>query len=724
MLKKFIHSENLFKTMKRLFLFLLVSTLVLLNAIAQKALTLEGIFSDRSLYPQSVYGIQPHFSQNWFTYTNDDDALVKIDSKGVTTILISLNELNTAVEAAGGSKLSYFPDYTWISDNAIRFTSGSTLIDLNLSLKKATLISKWKSEGENVEWTASGKNVAYTIDNNLYVSLSGDEMAVTAETNKGIVCGQTVHRNEFGINDGIFWSPKESKLAFYRMDETMVTDYPLVNINTRVAEVKNIKYPMAGMASHHVTLGVFDVASKKTVFLKTGEPAEQYLTNISWSPDDKYLFIGVLNRDQNHLKWNKYDASTGEFIQTIFEEKNDRYVEPLTPLIFLPGSSDKFIWQSQRDGYNHLYLFDTNGKLIRQLTKGPWVVTEMGGFDKKGEKVWFMATKESPLENHAYTVSLKDGAITKLTTEPGTHNVAVCKDFSMLIDSYSSIDMASACQLKTAAGKTIKELLLDKNPLSGYDVPKPEMVTLKTDDGTLLYGRLLKPVGFDATEKYPVIVYMYGGPHAQMVINSWTGGAGYFQYFLATQGYVVFTIDNRGSSNRGLEFESAIFRNLGTIEVSDQMIGVNWLKSQSWVDATRIGVHGWSYGGFMTISMLLKNPDIFKAGVAGGPVIDWKYYEVMYGERYMDTPESNPEGYKNAALANFVDQLNARLLVIQGYQDGTVVPQNALSFIEAGIKAGKLIDFFMYPNHEHNVRGKDRLHLYKMIFQYFEDHLK
>ncbi len=710
--------------MKHLFFFLLVSTLALLSATAQKSLTLEGIFSDRSLYPTSISGIQPHFSQNWFSYTNDDDALVKVDSKGNTTTLLTFDELNTILSSIDAEKAKWFPEYSWISDDAIRFVSGAVLIDLKVAQKKAEKKSSWNNDGENAEWTATGKNVAYTIENNLYVSLSGNEMAVTAETNKGIVCGQTVHRNEFGINDGIFWSPNGNKLAFYRMDETMVTDYPLIDINTRIAEVKDVKYPMAGMVSHHVTLGVFDVASKNTIFVKTGEPIEQYLTNISWSPDEKYIFVGVLNRDQNHLKWNKYDASTGEFVQTLFEEKSDRYVEPSTPLIFVPGSNDKFVWQSQRDGYNHLYLFDTSGKLIRQLTKGSWMVTEIGGFDKKGENLWFMSTKESPLESHAYIVSLKDGKIAKLTTEPGTHYISLCKDFSMLIDSYSSTNVASACNLKTSAGKTVKELLLDKNPLKEYNVPTPEMMTFKAEDGTLLYGRLLKPVGFDATKKYPVIVYVYGGPHAQLVNNSWTGGAGYFQYFLASQGYAVLTIDNRGSSNRGLEFESVIFRNIGTLEVSDQMVGVNWLKSQAWVDASRIGVHGWSYGGFMTISMLLKNPGVFKAGVAGGPVIDWKYYEVMYGERYMDTPETNPEGYKNAALTNFVDRLDARLLVIQGYQDETVVPQNALSFLEAGIKNGKLIDFFMYPNHEHNVRGKDRLHLYKMIFQYFEDHLK
>jgi len=688
-----------------------------------QTLTLDQIFTDRSIYPGYVSGMQPHYSENYFTYISDDDDLKKIDSRGNESVLLSFTDFNSLLSTAGLDKMKYFPEYSWVNDNAIRIVADNNWVVLNISSKKAEIKNSWNKDATNLDLSPEKYIVAYTLENNLYISLNGTEKAITTESNKGIVCGQTVHRNEFGISKGIFWSPKGNKIAFYRMDETMVTDYPLVDINTRIAEVENTKYPMAGMTSHQVTLGVYDVASDKTLFIKTGEPKEQYLTNISWSPDEKYVFIGVLNRDQNHLKWNQYDAVTGEFVKTLFEEKSDRYVEPLTPLVFVPGANDKFIWESQRDGYNHLYLFNTDGQLLKQLTKGPWMVTQFGGFDSKSQKIWFMASKESPLENHAYITNIKDAKISKITAEAGTHSVYLTKDFSMVYDQYSSVTMGSSCTIKTSAGKEIKTLLENENPLKEYVVPTPEFITLKADDGTPLYGRLLKPVGFDATKKYPVIVYVYGGPHAQLVTNSWTGGAGMFLYYLASKGYVVFTLDNRGSGNRGLAFESAIFRNCGSVEVDDQMVGVNWLKSQPWVDQSRMGVHGWSYGGFMTISMMLKQPGVFKAAVAGGPVIDWKYYEVMYGERYMDTPESNPDGYKNAALTNYADKLDGRLLIIQGYQDATVVPQHCISFLESSIKAGKLIDFFIYPNHEHNVRGKDRLHLYKMIDQYFEDHL-
>ncbi len=705
------------------YLFFSVLFIQLTNAQNQK-LTLEKIFTNRNLYPGNVENLVVHCSQNWFSYLKNNDELIKIDAKGKESVLMNLSELNNALSAVDAESMKYFPEIEWISDSKIRFINDNNWIIADVVTKKAEIKNSWPKEAENIDLCSEKHLVAYTKENNLYISVNGIEKAITNETDKGIVYGKTVHRNEFGIEKGIFWSPKGNKLAFYRMDESMVTDYPLVNINTRIAELENTKYPMAGMTSHQVTLGIYNVANEKTIFVKTGEPKDQYLTNISWSPDEKYVFIGVLNRDQNHLRWNQYDATTGDFIKTIFEETNDRYVEPLHPLVFVPGKTNEFIVQSQRDGFNHLYLYNTEGQLIKQITKGPWMVTMLGDFDSKAQRIWFMATKESPLENHAYIVNIKDGKITKVTSEAGTHEILMSKDFSLFSDYYSAINMGASISIKTTTGKEIKSLLKDENPLKKYAVPQPEIITLKAEDGTLLYGRLLKPVGFDSSKTYPVIIYVYGGPHAQLVTNSWTGGAGMFLYYLASEGYVVFTLDNRGSANRGLDFESAIFRNCGTIEAADQMVGVEWLKSQPWVDQSRIGVHGWSYGGFMTISLMLKYPETFKAAVAGGPVIDWKYYEVMYGERYMDTPESNPEGYKNSALTNFADKLNGRLLIIQGYQDATVVPQHCLSFLEASIKAGKLVDFFLYPNHEHNVRGKDRMHLYKMIYQYFEDHLK
>ena len=304
------------------------------------------------------------------------------------------------------------------------------------------------------------------------------------------------------------------------------------------------------------------------------------------------------------------------------------------------------------------------------------------------------------------------------------HNVAFNSKGNLFIDTYSNYnEVSSITKLIDNKGKNLKIINQSEEPWKNFDKPRIEISTIKAKDGTELYYRMIKPMNFDANKKYPVFVYVYGGPHAQMITDSWTGGSGNFLMFMAQQGYIVWTVDNRGSANRGYEFESAIWHNCGTIEVSDQMDGVNYLKTLPYVDKDRIGVDGWSYGGFMTISLKLKNPGVFKVASAGGPVIDWKWYEVMYGERYMGTPENNPEGYKNASLLNYIDNLQGKLLIFQGYQDNTVVPQHSIEFIRNSVKKGKLVEYFLYPDHEHNVRGKDRINLYQRIYQYYKENL-
>jgi dipeptidyl-peptidase-4 len=508
------------------------------------------------------------------------------------------------------------------------------------------------------------------------------------------------------------------------MDESMVTDYPLVNIDERIAQADPVKYPMAGMKSHEVTVGVFSMETTNTVWLKTGEPKEQYLTNIAWSPDEQSIYIAVINREQNHMWFNQYSAITGEFIKTLFEEKHEKYVEPQNPMVFLKSKSDHFLWQSQRDGYNHVYLYKTDGTLVKQVTKGEGMVTEIIGIDAREQFMYFMSTKQSPLESHLYRVDLKTGDERRLTLAAGTHRVLLNTEAGFFIDIWSSTTVPSRVELYQQNGKFVKQLLAAKNPYNDYSMGSLDMVTLTANDGkTSLYGRVIKPTDFDSTKKYPVIVYVYGGPHTQLVKNSWLGGARLWEYFMAQKGYVMFTIDNRGSSNRSLEFENAIHRNIGVNELADQLTGIEYLKGLSYVDTARIGVHGWSYGGFMTVSMMLKVSKIFKVGVAGGPVIDWSLYEVMYGERYMDTPEENPEGYSNSNLKNYVKNLKGKLLIIHGDIDATVVPQHSFGFLHECVKQGVQVDFFMYPRHEHNVRGRDRVHLMQKVTNYFDDYL-
>lgn len=578
-------------------------------------------------------------------------------------------------------------------------------------------------------------------EGNLYV----DGNLVERGDGYNIVLGESVHRNEFGINGGLFWSPKSSRLAFYRMDQSMVVDYPLVNTKAREAEPKPIKYPMAGMKSHEVTVGVWDVATEKLVYLNTRKDTtvherEMYLTNIAWSPDEKYVFIAKVNREQNHMWLEQYDAVSGQLVKVLFEETNPRYVEPCEPMIFTP-KGDQFLWYSMRDGYKHLYLYNLDGTLVKQVTKGEYEVEGFIQFDKKGENIFIYANKDNLAGRDAYRVNLKSGQMWRITNKyitkgkvkhHGTHSVVLNEDGTCVVDVFSSVLVPAKAIYSSLRYKKdgyvefgAKTLYTAENPLKDYAMPDIKLGTIKAADGsTDLYYRLITPPNMEPGKKYPTLVYVYGGPHSQLVTDSWLAGGNLYFLFLAQQGYVVFTLDNRGTDNRGFEFESCTHRHLGEIEMADQMEGVKFLKSLPYVDQERMGVEGWSFGGFMTITMKLAHPEVFKVGCAGGPVIDWKWYEIMYGERYMDMPQENPEGYENNCLLNKAKDLEGRLLVIHGAEDNTVVWQHSLEFIERCINNYKQVDYFVYPHHEHNVLGRERLHLYKKMFDYYETFLK
>ncbi len=690
----------------------------------KKPLTVEdGSYMNYKLFPKRLSQLQWMGNSDNYSFVANNKLVKGRATSTERDTILTVDDLNAGMTDLKFDSLKRFPSIKYLDDNKIRFSFKKRLFVSDIISKKIDFVNEYDKKAKNIDIQSKTNAIAYTVDNNLFVAVDKNQIQVTDDEDKGIVNGQSVHRQEFGIYKGTFWSPQGNYLAFYRKDQTMVGDYPLVNIDTREATVKNIKYPMAGMTSEQVTLGIFDIKTEKTVFLKTGEPKDHYLTAVTWGPNEKYIYIAILNRDQNHLWLNQYDIVTGDFVKTLLEEENPKYVEPEHPLYFLKNSPDKFIWFSERDGYDHLYLYNTDGELVKQLTKGEWVVTKYLGTDLKERKVFFQATKESPLEKNVYSVDIKSGKIIRITPDHGTHSVQINHSCEYFIDYYSSTDVASEIKMENSKGKVVQTLLENSDPLADYAIGEMSIFTLKADDGADLYCRLIKPANFDASKKYPVIVYVYGGPHAQLITDSWLGGAGMYLNYLASDGYVIFTLDNHGSANRGRDFEQAVFRNLGTHEIADQMKGVEFLKSLEYVDTTRIGVDGWSFGGFMTISLKLREPGVFKVGVAGGPVIDWKYYEVMYGERYMDTPESNPEGYKKASLLNYAKDLEGKLLVIHGTMDPTVVWQHSLLFIKQCVTDGVQVDYFVYPDHEHGVGGKDRLHLNKKIKMYFDENL-
>lgn len=696
-----------------------------------KQMTLEELIPGGKNY--SKYKVEMPRKLAWLgdalTYVKGDTIYeVNPHKKAFITSIYTVNDFNTnlKLDDAEALKSLYYIYPITSGDNLFSIYTNSKLYIYNDRDKSIISTFSHVSGMNNQDLSPDNKKLAYTKENNLYMQTSdGVETEVASDPDKGIVYGQTVHRNEFGIHKGIFWSPKGNLLAFYRKDETMVTDYPLVDVSARVAKLKDIKYPMAGMKSHHVTVGIYNPDTKQTVYLKTGTPKDKYLTNISWSPDEKSIYLAELNRGQDTCRLKRYDALTGNLEAELFMETRPQYVEPQNPVKFLKNDAGKFIWQSDRDGYNHIYLYDTSGKLLKQLTKGAWVVTQVLGFDEKGENIIYISTEDSPIEKHIYMVNIKTGKRTKLSKEEGVHTAQISKSGKYIYDWYSSQhNPGKVSFIDIKSGKSYV-FYSAPDPYKNVTLPEITISSLKANDGkTDLYYRLTKPTNFDPSKKYPVIVYVYGGPHSQLVDNSWLGQARGWDIYMAQKGYIVFTLDNRGTSDRGINFENITFRQLGVIETEDQMTGIDYLKSLPYVDADRIGVHGWSFGGFMTLNLMLRHPETFKTGVAGGPVTDWKYYEIMYGERYMDTPQDNPKGYKNSSMVNRAGDLKGRLLIIHGDQDPTVVMQQSLQFLKSAIKEGTHPDFFVYPGHGHNMYGHDRVHLHEHITRYFDDFLK
>ncbi|MFV0188571.1 MULTISPECIES: DPP IV N-terminal domain-containing protein [unclassified Empedobacter] len=700
---------------------LLTTLLMSASLIAQKKnVTMEDAVLGLStnLRIENLNQVQWIPNQNAYTQnvkTSYGEALIKkeVPSLKTDTIFRSSQFENKRI-----------PSLNWINDKQAYFSTKTGYKTITTAGQQNDWL-KLPENAENIEFDATNNQVGYVIDNNLFfVDKSGKTHQITKDGKYEIVNGKSVHQNEFGIHKGIFISPKGNLVAFYRMDQTAVTDYPIIDWSVQPAVNKNIKYPFAGTKNHTVTLGVYNPTTQKTTFLETHPEVDHYLTSVTWSPDEKHIYIALLSRNQKHMELNQYDAVSGKLIKTLFKEDDAKYVEPQNELHFIPGKTNEFVWWSQRDGFMHLYRFNTDGKLLNQITKGDWIVTDLVGENAKKKEFLIMTTKDSPKDRHLYAVNWENGKLRKITTDAGTHNVSVSTNGEYAIDNWSNDNTPRKIDVLDANGKFKQNILNAQNPLANYNTAKVENVTLKADDGTDLYGKLIYPTNFDSSKKYPVIVYLYNGPHAQLITNRFPATGNLWYDHLAEKGYIVFTMDGRGSANRGLKFEQAIHGNVATTEMNDQMKGVDFLKTLPFVDAERMGIHGWSYGGFMTTSFMLRKPDVFKVGVAGGPVLDWTQYEIMYTERYMESPQDNPEGFKNTNLINRVKDLKGKLLMIHGAQDNVVVWQHSIDFIREAVKNGVQMDYFVYPGHEHNVRGKDRVHLMQKITDYFDLYLK
>lgn len=705
--------------MKKLLFILLFSCLSFSVFSQINYIDLKGVFKGK-------YSVERLRYLSWRPQTNqyayiDKDVLLLTDAKtGKEEKFLDKSQLGSLLNL----NLTRFPKFAWVDKDILYFEA------LNKTFNVVTHEIIDLPAEEIIDQQL--KSLLFVVKKGKYIYVESilnqyKPILLCPDTGKNIVFGESVHRSEWGIEEGQYFSPNGNYICFYRMDESMVEDYPLVNTSTPIATVETMKYPMAGRTSHVVTAGIFDVKQSvekgKTVYhyIKTDKADGEFLTNITFSPDEKYLYITHLNRAQDHAKLIEYNVLTGEKTRVLIEETDTRYVEPQTRPIFL--KNNRFLWQTRRDGWNHIFLYDLNKGTNTLLTNGNWEVCEVLGVDPKEENIYFVASLDKPVDKYICKVNIKTMKVENLTPTSGTHTAIFSSDMSYFVDCLTSIDIPYETYLKSSNGKVSKLLKASKNPYADCSIGKTTIFSIKNKAGDDLYCRMILPPNFDEAKKYPCLIYVYGGPHSQLVDNTFMSGGQFLQY-MAQRGYVVFTLDNRGTANRGAEFEKCIHRHLGDLEVEDQMCGVEYLKSLPYIDAQRIGLDGWSYGGFMTLSLITRYPEVFKSASCGGPVVDWKWYEVMYGERYMDTPQENPEGYAKASLMDKIKNVKCDLLVMHGCQDHTVVWQQTLELMRQAVTDGIEVEYFPYTAYDHNVRGIERVHLWNKLAKFHDEHLK
>ncbi len=709
------------------FLSLSLSLSLLVITTAAQSLSIEeavlGQYNE--FYPEGLQALQWLSAEDHYSYIDEDVLLIK-DTRGKLIDEVSLDELRKAFPKQSGGEapeMKSFPGIHWLADGTFRYRYNEAWYIHNPIDGSA---NKWTDipQGDNHKLHEATGNMAFTRDNNVWVNLNEVEQQVT-DLPEGVTAGQAIARYEFGITEGLFWSEDGLYLAFYEKDERNVTEYPLVDHNSETSTMRSLRYPMAGQQSEFAACGIYNLAKRSVTYLNVNERRRDdsyYITNLAWAPDGS-LTAALVNRQQNEMRLVRFDADSGEPLDVLFVESDEKYVEPENPPLFIPRSKGDFLWISERDGFDNFYRYDANGQLLAK-TDLNFPIASFIGFDEKGRKAFFEAHGPSPIETHLYVLDLRSMKTTKVSSTEGTHSGQLSASGRYLIDRFSNIETPGITRIISSNGKITTELHRSENPLADREIGETELLTINADDGTELWARLIKPKEMDPDKSYPAVVYVYNGPHVQLVSNRWMAGAPLWMHHLAAEGFVVFTLDGRGSAHRGKDFEQAVFRQLGTVEMEDQLAGVGYLRSLPFVDPERIGVHGWSFGGFMTSSLMLRKPGVFKVGVAGGPVIDWRLYEVMYTERYMDTPQENPQGFERADLTNYIEQLEGALMLIHGDIDDIVVMQHSMKLIKAAVDAGVQLDFFVYPGHPHNVRGKDRVHLMTKVINYLKAHLE
>ena len=733
---------------KRLLAVWLLTVLVFASPLAQertKELTIDDIFGSSKFFSRGIRGFQWIKEGAAYSYLETDTAKKQTDvwtvdvASGKKSKLVDASKLVLAGVSDSLARAFRIQNYFWSPDEKkILFTgslparsmkTGGNFFLYDLGAETFKQLTDTDAEQMNVKFSPDSRMIGFVRKENIVVLdlETGKETQLTFDGAEHVLNGHFdwVYEEEFGIIDGWRWSPDGSSIAYWQLDENRVPDFPIMDFMPLHQEVMHMRYPKAGDPNSVVKIGVVSLSTKKTIWMDIGAPPDSaqdtYIPRIMWTSKLNTLAIERLNRHQNQLDLLLADATTGTS-KVILTETEKTWIEIKDDLRFLK-KTDTFIWSSERDGFLHLYTYGMDGKLSRQLTQGKWAVERLLGVDEKTGTVYFTAAVVSPLDREVYSVNLNGLGFKRLTRGNGSNSASFSPDCSVFLHTFSDASTPTRVSLRKNDGSLIR--VVDDGAieaLKDYKLSPRTFFKFKTTDGVELNGWMVKPPDFMASKKYPVLMSVYGGPGSQTVRNGWGGGDLWHQ-MLAQKGYIIVSVDGRGTGVRGKDFESITYKNLGKWEVNDQVEAAKYLASLPYVDGSRIGIWGWSYGGYMTLMSLLNGADVFKMGIAGAPVTHWKFYDTIYTERYMLTPKENPEGYEQSAPVTHAKKLKGSLLIIHGTSDDNVHWQNDITMVDALIKEGRQFRSFYYPGHKHGVGGKARIQLYTMMTNFILEKL-
>jgi len=710
---------------------------------AGKQLTVETIFGQPGLNGRPTPGLAWAPDGKSVSYFNLDFRSGKVTRElwamdaatGKTHVLVSAEKLESLMEPPKGQPsqktgLGRHPPsgYFWAPDSkALLFAGEDQLVWLDLQTMTSRVLFQSTSEIQDPKISPDGKLVSYLENHDLWVvpSAGGAPTQITTNGTIALLHGELdwVYPEELDLGTAYWWSPNSQRIAFLQIDESKVNQYPLVDLTSYAGTTEFERYPNAGDPNPIVRVGVAGIGGRETKWMDTGADDQVYLARVDWTPDSRQLAIQRLTRSQKHLDLLLADAASGR--STVLLTEEDPYWINIADDLHFLKNSDRFVWSSERSGFRHLYLYSRDGKLVSQLTKGDWVVTGLQGMDEAAGYVYYTSSQKSPIESHLYRVALTGGQPQQLTHEPGSHFPLLAPDATAWVDRYTTAMLPMRVDLYNADGKHLAVINENKIPdLADYHLSPVKFLTVKADDGTTLYGSIIKPPDFDPSKRYPVIMDIYGGPGVQTVRDLWEGASSLWKQMMAQKGFIIFSLDNRGMSGRGHAFETPIYHHFGQVELQDQLAGVRYLKSQPWVDSSRIGFTGWSFGGYMTLTAMFNAPGVFKAAFAGAPVTDWRQYDTIYTERYMGSPQENPAGYKDSSPVNHAANLQGKLLIAHGTGDDNVHFANTVELEEKLIDADKYAEVVMYPGRGHGITDPPaRIQLFQRVTQFFLDNL-